>query len=112
MARSGQRAQGELLRGDTFARLCDFYTILPLREAKETDGRNRLVIFAKETEKCVLQWMFRFAVLTMLVDENPINGLPIFRRPVRVMETDHQAASDRSLFTLPPKSGGKRENVP
>ena len=28
-------AQGELLRGDTFARPCDFYTISPLREVKK-----------------------------------------------------------------------------
>ena len=31
-------AQGELLRGDTFARPCDFYTISPLREVKRSCG--------------------------------------------------------------------------
>ena len=45
---------------------------------------DRFGIFAKEAEERVLQWMFRFAALAMFVDRNPINGLPVFVRPVRV----------------------------
>ena len=33
-------ARGELRRGNTFARPCDFYTILPLREVLSSDGES------------------------------------------------------------------------
>src|SRR5947207_5855347 len=45
---------------------------------------NGLGIVAKKAEEHVAQRMFGFAVMPMLVDRKPIDGVAVFVRPVRV----------------------------
>src|SRR5215831_12795220 len=56
-----------------------FARVLALQFFKHCFG-----IFAKETEESVLQRMFGFAVVSVLVDRNPINSLTSCVWPVRV----------------------------
>src|SRR5262249_37906158 len=46
--------------------------------------KNSFRVFAKETDECVLQWMLGFAVVSVLVDGNPIDGLTLFIGPVGI----------------------------
>src|SRR5438045_4257361 len=45
---------------------------------------NRLGIFAEETQEGVTERMLRLAVVAMFVDRDPIDGLALLVRPIRV----------------------------
>src|SRR5262245_38571929 len=46
--------------------------------------KNSFGILAEETPECVLQDMLGCTVMAMLVNRNPINGITLFVRPVRI----------------------------
>ncbi len=46
--------------------------------------KDRLGIFAKKAEECVLQRMLGFTFVTVFVNRNPINCLAVLVRPVGI----------------------------